>query len=93
MYTLQIDPDSAISVADLWNRMEKYTRMAEKSPVFISYGGKPATVIMSVEEYENLLDYAESYRIIAEFEKEKDNHSKWITEEELLKILSDENLI
>ncbi len=92
-YRIQTDPDSIISISDLRRNLSRYTQKSKKAPVVISDHGTPAMILMSIEEYEDLMDYVEGFKIKEEFEKYKYKASKWITEEELMKRLNDENII
>jgi prevent-host-death family protein len=95
-YKIKIDKESFVSVADLRKNLSKYSKRAKESPVIVINKSKPEYALVDIEflkKFEEMEEEMEGARIMAEFEEEKKDPSKWLTKEQLMKNLKDAGLI
>lgn len=78
------------TISDLRFKTKEVLKKAEDEPVFIFHRSTPQGVVLSFEEYQELMslleDYFDSLKA-QEYEKEDKSKIKWFTHEEVKKIL------
>ena len=78
------------TITDLRFKTKEVLAKAEEGPVYLFHRSIPKGVIMSFEEYSNLVDQLEDYFLslkAAEYEREDKNNTDWVSQEEVEKML------
>ncbi|HLC94028.1 MAG TPA: type II toxin-antitoxin system prevent-host-death family antitoxin [Patescibacteria group bacterium] len=78
------------SISDLRFKTKEVLKKAQKSPVYVFSRNTPRGVLLSYENYQELLSALEDHYdslLAQEYEKEDKNKVKWITHEEIKKML------
>lgn len=79
------------SISDLRFKTKEVLKKAQKSPIYLFSHNTPQGVLLSYDNYQELLSILEDHydSIKAqEYEKEDKNKIKWFTHEEVKKILN-----
>ena len=85
-----IDPNSITTISDLRFKTKEVLKKAAKRPVFVFNRSQPQGVILSINEYKQLMDDLENYYDGLEVQKlmkEDKTKIKWISHEEVKKRL------
>lgn len=86
-----IDQNSISTISDLRFKTKEVFKKALKKPVFLFARSVPKGVLLSIEEYQSLMDSLEDYYDslrAEELAKEDKLKVKWISHEELIKELN-----
>lgn len=81
-----INHHNITTITDLRFKTNKVLKKASKNPVFVFNHSKPQGVLLSIKEYERLMDELEDYHLslkAQEYEKEDKSKVKWFTHEEV----------
>ncbi len=95
-YKLKIDPDSIVSVSELRRNLSKYGEKAQKAPVLVMNNSKIDYAIINInllKKFEERMEDLEDMIIAQRWERDKDNPAAWMSEEEFMKRMKDENLL
>ncbi len=81
----------SVSAIDAKNRFGQLLDAAQREPVTVTKKGRPAAVVLSVEDYERIRGAARR-RLLATIDKaQEEAAAKGLTEEELEQLLADES--
>ncbi len=85
-----IDPNNISTISDLRFKTKEVLKKAIKKPVFLFNRSRPTGVLLSMKNYESILEALEDYQDSLDaqkFMKEDKSKIKWISHEELKKRL------
>ncbi len=86
-----IDPNSINTISDLRFKTKEVFERADKSPVFLFQRSTPKGVLLSIKDYQILMEELEDYRLslkAKKYEKENKKNVQWVNDAEIKNLVN-----